>query len=369
MRSAAQIVSYEIPAVMILLAVGDDRGQPVAAGHRRTPRRAGSRHWFLFRYFPLMPVAFLVFFTAGARRVQPRALRHPRGRERAGGRLPHRVQRLLLRACSSWPSTPRCSSSRPWPRVLFLGGWLAPLPGAAAARARRPLGPLWLLAKAWGLVFVMMWLRWTLPRLRVDQLMYVAWKVLLPISLALVVVVGGLLHLGADAERLPLGPLRGLAAHARRLRLPAPRDAAARARASSARAREDRSGRHEDSGSTDVWEGFYTVLVGMKITWRHLFTKKVTLQYPEEKWQLPPQEPHAPLHEVRGLHRLRPVRAGVPGAVHLHQDGQARRRRAGRSSRPTASPSSSTSRSSTSTCRCAATATCARTPAPPTAST
>ena len=39
----------------------------------------------------------------------------------------------------------------------------------------------------------------------------------------------------------------------------------------------------------DVWEGFWTVLVGMKITWRHLFTQKVTLNYPEEKWQLPPK--------------------------------------------------------------------------------
>ena len=39
----------------------------------------------------------------------------------------------------------------------------------------------------------------------------------------------------------------------------------------------------------DVWEGFYTVLVGMKITWRHLFVDKVTLHYPEEKWQLPPK--------------------------------------------------------------------------------
>jgi NADH-quinone oxidoreductase subunit I len=39
----------------------------------------------------------------------------------------------------------------------------------------------------------------------------------------------------------------------------------------------------------DVWEGFSTVLVGMNITWRHLFVKKVTLHYPEEKWQLPPK--------------------------------------------------------------------------------
>ena len=39
----------------------------------------------------------------------------------------------------------------------------------------------------------------------------------------------------------------------------------------------------------DLWEGFYTVLVGMKVTWRHLFTSSVTLQYPEVKWQLPPK--------------------------------------------------------------------------------
>ena len=39
----------------------------------------------------------------------------------------------------------------------------------------------------------------------------------------------------------------------------------------------------------DVWEGFWTVLVGMRITWRHLFVKKATLHYPEERWQLPPK--------------------------------------------------------------------------------
>ena len=39
----------------------------------------------------------------------------------------------------------------------------------------------------------------------------------------------------------------------------------------------------------DVWFGFFTVLVGMRITWRHLFTKSVTLQYPSVKWPLPPK--------------------------------------------------------------------------------
>jgi NADH-quinone oxidoreductase subunit I len=39
----------------------------------------------------------------------------------------------------------------------------------------------------------------------------------------------------------------------------------------------------------DLWQGFFTVLVGMKITWRHLFVQKATLHYPEERWQLPPK--------------------------------------------------------------------------------
>jgi hypothetical protein len=86
--------------------------------------------------------------------------------------------------------------------VLFLGGYLAPLPFLQQI-GPIPLGWFWLLLKAWSLVFVMMWLRWTLPRSRVDQLMYISWKVLLPISLALVVVVGGLVLWPATRDGFP----------------------------------------------------------------------------------------------------------------------------------------------------------------------
>jgi len=86
--------------------------------------------------------------------------------------------------------------------VAFLGGWWAPHP-LLQQIGPVGLGPLWLIAKAWSLVFIMMWLRWTLPRLRVDQLMYVAWKVLLPIAMTLVVVVGGLITWGPTKDGFP----------------------------------------------------------------------------------------------------------------------------------------------------------------------
>jgi hypothetical protein len=86
--------------------------------------------------------------------------------------------------------------------VLFLGGYWAPHP-ALQQIGPIGLGPLWLVLKALFLVFVMMWLRWTLPRLRVDQLMYVAWKVLLPIAMVLVVLVGALVMWPATRNGFP----------------------------------------------------------------------------------------------------------------------------------------------------------------------
>ena len=74
--------------------------------------------------------------------------------------------------------------------LLFLGGWLPPLD-------YYPLnaipGPIWLAAKIAFCLFIFLWVRATFPRYRYDQLMRLGWKVFLPISLASVVVVAGLL--------------------------------------------------------------------------------------------------------------------------------------------------------------------------------
>jgi NADH-quinone oxidoreductase subunit H len=205
MRSAAQIVSYEIPAVMILLIpvmiVGSLSLQDIVAA-----QAGGLQNWLLFRYFPLMPVAFLVFFTAGMAECNRTPFDIPEAESElvAGFHTEYSgfffamffmaeyTEMLVVSAVSS---------------VLFLGGYLAPHPFfqslAFVGLPSVGLGWFWLIAKSWFLMFVMMWLRWTLPRLRVDQLMYVAWKVLLPISFALMVVVGGLVMWKTTANGFP----------------------------------------------------------------------------------------------------------------------------------------------------------------------
>jgi NADH-quinone oxidoreductase subunit H len=189
MRSAAQIVSYEIPAVMVLLSVVTLVGSLSLQDIVRS-QAGGLTHWFLFRYFPLMPVAFVIFFTAGLAECNRTPFDIPEAESElvAGFHTEYSGFFFAMFFLAEYTEMFVVSVVA---SVLFLGGWMAP---HMALQQIGPvgLGPLWLVAKAWFLVFVMMWLRWTLPRLRVDQLMYVAWKVLLPIAMVLVVAVGGL---------------------------------------------------------------------------------------------------------------------------------------------------------------------------------
>jgi NADH-quinone oxidoreductase subunit H len=187
MRSAAQIVSYEIPAVMVLLIpvmiVGSLSLQDIVAA-----QAGGLQNWLLWRYFPLMPIAFLIFFTAGLAECNRAPFDIPEAESElvAGFHTEYSGFFFAMFFMAEYTEMFVISAVT---SVLFLGGFHAPLP-VLQAIGPVGLGWLWLLLKAWFLMFVMMWLRWTLPRLRVDQLMHVAWKVLLPISLALVVAVG-----------------------------------------------------------------------------------------------------------------------------------------------------------------------------------
>jgi NADH-quinone oxidoreductase subunit H len=203
MRSAAQIVSYEIPAVMTLLVpvmlVGSLSLQDLVRA-----QDGGLQNWLIFRYFPLMPVAFLVLFTAGLAECNRTPFDIPEAESElvAGFHTEYSGFFFALFFMAEYTEMFIISAVA---AVIFLGGYYAPIP-ALQMLGPVGLGPLWLIAKAWFLVFIMMWLRWTLPRLRVDQLMHVAWKVLLPISMAMVVVVGGLTFWRPTRQGFPWDP-------------------------------------------------------------------------------------------------------------------------------------------------------------------
>jgi len=86
--------------------------------------------------------------------------------------------------------------------VLFLGSWNTPLPNIGSVRLANwtsgtegqfsgyAWGIFWLFSKALIWVVLQMWFRWTYPRLRVDQLMFMCWKVLTPIAIVLVLLAG-----------------------------------------------------------------------------------------------------------------------------------------------------------------------------------
>jgi NADH-quinone oxidoreductase subunit H len=200
MRSAAQIVSYEIPSLLIILIpvmiVGSLSLQDLTLA-----QNGGLSYWFLFRYFPIMPVAFVCFFVAALAETNRAPFDIPEAESElvAGFHTEYSGFFFSLFFLAEYTEMFVVSAVM---SVLFLGGYLAPHP-ALQQIGPLPMGWFWLWFKAWSLVFVMMWLRWTLPRSRVDQLMYIAWKVLLPIALVLVVTVGGLVLWPVTAGGFP----------------------------------------------------------------------------------------------------------------------------------------------------------------------
>jgi NADH-quinone oxidoreductase subunit H len=202
MRSAAQIVSYEIPAVMSLLSVvilvGSLSLQDIVQA-----QAGGLEHWFIFRYFPVMPVVFLVFFTATLAECNRTPFDIPEAESElvAGFHTEYSGFFFAMFFMAEYTEMFIVSAVA---SVLFFGGWMSPAP-RILPQGIGPigLGPVYLIGKAWFFVFVHMWLRWTLPRLRVDQLMHVAWKVLLPIAMVLVVVTGTLATLDPMIHGFP----------------------------------------------------------------------------------------------------------------------------------------------------------------------
>ena len=164
MRAVAQFVSYEIPQVLsvvgILLLVGSLRMGDIV--------RAQGTIWFVL----LQPVAFIMFLLATISEINRTPFDLPEAESEiiAGYHTEYGAIGFALYSLAEFINMFAASALA---ATIFFGGWQGPLlPGW-----------LWFLLKSYLMVVVMIWLRGTLPRLRVDQLMNFAWKVLVPLAL------------------------------------------------------------------------------------------------------------------------------------------------------------------------------------------
>ncbi|MCL6608204.1 MAG: NADH-quinone oxidoreductase subunit NuoH [Geminicoccaceae bacterium] len=180
LRSSAQMVSYEIAIGLIIISVLISAGSLNLSAIVRAQAEQG---WYVFWHFPMF-VIFLVSILAETNR-HPFDLPEDESSLVTGYNVEYSSMTFALFFLGEYANMILMSAIA---SVLFLGGWLPPL--AIWPFTWIP-GPLWLILKICLVLFIFIWARATLPRYRYDQLMRLGWKVLLPLSLAWVVLTAG----------------------------------------------------------------------------------------------------------------------------------------------------------------------------------
>jgi NADH-quinone oxidoreductase subunit H len=181
LRSAAQMVSYEVSMgfvmVTVLLCVGSLNLNDVVLGQQKI--------WFCIPLFPM----FIIFFISTLAETNRSPFDLPEGESEivAGFFVEYSAMSFALFFLGEYTNMILMSAMT---SILFLGGWLAPF-------GIEPFtwipGPIWFIAKICAVLFVFIWVRGTFPRYRYDQLMRLGWKVFLPFSLIYLVLVAGVL--------------------------------------------------------------------------------------------------------------------------------------------------------------------------------
>lgn len=181
MRAAAQVVSYEIPAAIAIMTVIISVGSLSMVD---IVREQEGWNWFIWRNPPFLFLAFIVYFIASLAEVNRTPFDLPEAESElvAGYHTEYSGMRFAFFFLAEYANMFLVSSVAV---TLFFGGWTLPIAGLEFIP-----GPVVFFVKALILIFIQMWMRWSLPRLRVDQLMYINWKVLLPISFVLILGAG-----------------------------------------------------------------------------------------------------------------------------------------------------------------------------------
>lgn len=200
MRSAAQLVSYEIPsALAILVAVmitGTMNFQDI-----NTFQDGGIQNWLVLGGpFPLVKklllipftfVTFLILFVASLAEVNRTPFDLPEAESELvqGFNTEYSGMKFAIFYLAEYANMFLVSGIA---ATLFLGGWTSPFGSFMSGPV---WGVFWFVVKGMVFVFLQIWLRWTLPRLRVDQLMYTSWKVLMPFLFLCILAIGAILSL------------------------------------------------------------------------------------------------------------------------------------------------------------------------------
>jgi len=188
LRSSAQMISYELSyglalaAVLLLgnsLSLTDLVNAQAGSWFHVIPR------WFVF----LQPLGFLIFMTAGVAETNRAPFDFPEAEQElvAGYHTEYSSMSFAMFFLAEYINMVTVSAVA---TDLFLGGWHGPLLPAS-------LGWIWFLIKVAALLFFYVWMRWTLPRYRYDQLMAFGWKILLPLAVVnLLATAAGVLYFG-----------------------------------------------------------------------------------------------------------------------------------------------------------------------------
>ncbi len=206
MRAAAQIVSYEIPLGLSVLGVVmysqtlDLQQMTVQQGVSSTILGFSSGYqvsglfaWNIFQ-MPVLAVSFLIFFIAGLAESNRTPFDLPESESEiiGGYHTEYSGFRWGIFMLSEYAMMLLVSFLA---AILFFGGWQTPLPNIGPLKlydmtTGTEWGIAWLILKVCGFIFIQMWIRWSYPRLRVDQLMTLSWKYLTPAAIIILFIVG-----------------------------------------------------------------------------------------------------------------------------------------------------------------------------------
>lgn len=194
MRSAAQIVAYEIAMgfalVVVLMAAGSLNLSAIVEA-----QRGSALHWF---WLPLFPV-FMVYVISGIAETNRAPFDVAEGESEivAGFHVEYSGMPFSVFFMAEYANMILIAVLV---TIMFLGGWLSPLEGVLGPEwMSTPIlghGFFWFTVKTVGFMFLYLWLRATFPRYRYDQIMRLGWKVLIPITIVWIVVVGVAIQAG-----------------------------------------------------------------------------------------------------------------------------------------------------------------------------